>query len=54
MMLAWTEELARDGESEGYRRYLGVEKNGQFLGVVEIVRRIMFSSPVPFSGGARC
>lgn len=22
------EELARDGESEGHRRYLGVEKNG--------------------------
>lgn len=27
MMLAWTEELARDGESEGYRRHLEVEKN---------------------------
>lgn len=24
-MLAWTEELARDGESEGRRRHLGVE-----------------------------
>jgi len=48
-MLAWTEELARDGESEGHRRHLGVEKNGKCLGVAQIMRRIIFSSLLPLS-----
>lgn len=50
MMLAWTEELARAGASEGCRRHLGVEKNGwKVSGVAQIVRRVIFSSLVPLS-----